>query len=365
MELVFDNIIFSLQRAGGISVYWYEILKRALDDNDIFSTFIDQEGENIFRDQLPIKKDKILDKFIYKFPNFVTRYLNITNLSGDGIFHSSYYRIANSDDFVNVTTVHDFTYEYFRTGIPKYVHSEQKRRAILNSDHIICVSKNTKSDLLKFYPNINESNVQVIYNGVNDCYQILSNSEGKRLSKLIPFKKGSYALYVGDRKSEYKNFTLTVKACIKSNTPLALVGGGEVTNLEMDWLNRLGRNNYILLEGISNKKLNLLYNYALCLIYPSTYEGFGIPVIEAQKAGCPVVASNKSAIGEVIGPVDTLGDDVTVGGISEMIERYKTDIDYLNQQTRLGLENAKRFSWDKCYKETKKVYKKLYYSHFQ
>jgi len=365
MEIILDNIIFSLQKSGGVSVVWYELLNRVLQDLDFELYILEMPNQNIFRKQIEIPNEIFIDNPFSKFPLSVQRYLNPNRINVNGIFHSSYYRTVKKQGIANVTTVHDFTYEYYRKGPAKKIHVLQKGNAIRNSQKIICVSENTKNDLLKFYPDTNEKNIHVIYNGVDETYTRLTHPVDFELKKLIPFLPGEYVLYVGDRKSKYKNFELAVKSCKSVNIPLVIVGGGVPTRSETSYLiSNLGVNNYKHLSGINNKLLNLVYNHALCLLYPSKYEGFGIPVIEAQKAGCPVIAYNSSSIPEVIGDVSTLLNELSVESISGMIYRLITDLGFRNQQIEIGLENSKRFSWDKCYQQTKQVYKELYEEYF-
>jgi len=364
MKLYLDNIIFSLQKAGGISVVWYELLKRVLNDSDYDARFLENVNENIFRAKINIPKELILKNPLSKFPLKIQRYLNPNYVDAKGIFHSSYYRIINNPRIVNVTTVHDFTYEYYRRGLPKWVHSYQKAEAIKRANKIICVSENTKNDVLKFIPNVQSSKIHVIYNGVDDTYRVISNPD-KNLKDLIPFSKNEFSLFIGDRKSGYKNFEVATRACKKIKTPLVIVGGGFLTKVEASFLvNELGVNNFIHLKGIENNQLNILYNNAFCLLYPSLYEGFGIPILEAQKAGCPVIAVNKSSIPEVIGPVSTLIENPTVENIVEMMLQLKNYSNFTTRQIEIGLVNSSRFSWDKCYQETKQVYKQLYEEYF-
>lgn len=358
MNIVFDNIIFSLQKAGGISVVWNEIIKRALNDSEINPVFIELPNRNCFRQSIEIPQKKIIS-MNSKLPASVQRYLSSGIENKWGIFHSSYYRTARSSNLVNITTIHDFTYEYYREGLAKYVHSRQKGKAVKKSAAIICVSQNTKKDLLKFYPQIDEQKIHVIYNGVCEDYRIIENNQHQ--IKLIHFGSKEYAIYVGDRSSRYKNFYLAANACKNTGTSLVVVGGGKLSKNESSFLNNsLGKDNYNHLSGIDNSILNILYNNALCLLYPSLYEGFGIPVIEAQKAGCPVIAVNNSSIPEVIGPVSTLLNEPTVGSISEMIQQLKHNSEFANNQIQIGLQNAERFTWDRCYRDTKKVYKEIY-----
>ena len=364
-EVIFDNITFSLQKAGGISVVWSELIKRILHDSEINSHFLDEPNHNLFRNQLEIPEELILNNPLSKFPMSVQRYLNPNILKGKGIFHSSYYRTVNNPQMVNVTTVHDFTYEYFRNGIAKHVHKAQKGAAIKNSKRIICVSQNTRMDLLKFYPKIKEDQVKVIYNGVDNLYQPLLHKEEVILKQLIPFSTGEFVLYVGDRKGLYKNFNLAAIACKISNQPLVMVGGGILTSKEMLFLDEnLGVNKFKHLNGISNEQLNLIYNNAFCLLYPSLYEGFGIPILEAQRVGCPVISTNYSSIPEVAGKGAILVDKVTEHQVAEMLTLLKNDTAIVDSLKKEGFINAQRFSWENFYQQTKALYKEVYEEYF-
>ena len=100
------------------------------------------------------------------------RYLPVTckNVNESFIFHSSYFRISSNPNAINITTVHDFTYEYFYHGLHKWIHCWQKYYAIRKSKYVVCISENTKKDLLNFLPDVDEKKIHVIYNGVSDDY---------------------------------------------------------------------------------------------------------------------------------------------------------------------------------------------------
>ena len=350
MELILDNIVFSLQKAGGISVVWSENMKRLLVDNDIDITCLEYGEQNFLRKKIHPNDNQIIN-LIPRLSLKLERYLNPSiNLKKKNVFHSSYYRCIEQPEIYNITTVHDFTYEYFRTGISKKIHYEQKLKAIRNSEKIICISENTKLDLLKFHPWLPEERIEVIYNGVDETYRVVNDEVDN-----IPFDNGGYLLYVGDRKSNHKNFNQAVEASIKVNMPLLLVGSA-LSKKEKQYLDFKLNKDYFLLSGITNEELNLLYNNAFCFLYPSSYEGFGIPILEAQRAGCPIISSNSSSIPEVSGNGAILLNEINSDLISEALNSLRNNNQFKTSLISLGLENSKKFSWDKCFEQTKKVY---------
>ncbi len=347
---ILDNIIFSLQKSGGISAVWYEHLKRLLENNkEIKIIEYDTALENLFRKELIIDESIITTKSS-EFLN-LKRYLNpkfsSENVSTPFIFHSSYYRTCRNKNAVNITTVHDFTYEYYSKWLPKTVHCLQKYNAIRNSDFIICISENTKKDLLQFLPDVDENKIHVIYNGVSEDYFPLRVKYGNN--------ERPFALFVGAREG-YKNFALAVEAIADTTFQLKIVGSPLNESEEQLLKTKLGDNRYQYVGRITNNELNKLYNSAFCLLYPSSYEGFGIPVIEAQKAGCPVIAANRSSIPEIVGDKSLLIDCLTAKDITDKINLLKNN-SIRDELIAIGLENSKRFSWDNTFSATLDVYR--------
>lgn len=279
-------------------------------------------------------------------------------LAARSVFHSSYYRVSLQKDIVNITTVHDFTYEYFRSGLAKYIHVWQKGFAIRRSDGIICVSENTKKDLIKFYPTIDESKIKVIYNGVGNKFVKLENPKVYLIDEFEVLKDKKYMLYIGDR-SSYKNFDVTVEVLKKlTDYSLVVVGGQEFSDIEKE--NMLDMKNRVYhFRGIGGDKLNALYNNAFCLFYPSRYEGFGIPVVEAMRAGCPVVSTNISSIPEVAGDAGLLVNEINGDNFINDILKLE-DTEFRSELINKGLEQSKKFSWDKCFDETYSFYEEIW-----
>lgn len=310
MNILFDNIIYTLQRYGGISVVWTELLRRARIDKDLQVTELDYT-----KDLTP----RFMER--YRVPAYKTQ--------EPTLFHSSYFRVLPDSSVKNITTVHDLTYHFYRHGLAKAVHLWEERRALQHSEAVICVSENTKRDLLRFYPGYKEDNIHVVYNGVGEEFFPIPSVE----------KKG-FLLYVGNQTVDYKRFDVAQAVA-------------RMTGLEL-----------VTASGVTREQLNTLYNEALCLLYPSDYEGFGIPVIEAQKAGCPVIAQNASSIPEVIGSDGLMVQHDTPQRMAQEMAEIVQQLKSRSTQAVIeaGFANAKRFSWDKAYEQTKQVYENIYHN---
>lgn len=329
--IIYDGIIEKLQKNGGITILFKELISRMNN----FKYYSYDFESHISKLKNSVIKSRPLE-----------RYRHFSPLINGDIFHSTYYRLPAQKNIPVVTTVHDFTYEKFVTGPARWIHSWQKNMAIKNSDKVICISENTAKDLLE-YCKIPESKITIVYNGVSDDYHPISESD-----------KTNEIIFIGLR-SGYKNFNLAVNAiALSSDFTLTIVGGGMLTTDEKKMLDTLIPNRYQVLGSITNEKLNFTLNRAHCLLYPSSYEGFGIPVIEAMKAGCPVIAMNSSSIPEIANNSAILLDKLDKHEILDAIKTLEISSER-NKFITLGLRNSSQFSWQRCSQETEQVYNTL------
>ena len=359
MKIILDNIKFSTTNQGGISNYWYELSKYLLETNtNVFFYENSKAISNFHRSQLKIPQDRIiLDNKSY-FSSIHERVASVNIKSSEEfIFHSSYYRtLANNKFGKEITTVHDFTHNFHSTLLKKHTHNYIKYNSIKKAEGIICISENTYNDLLKFCPPQKHQKVVIIHNGVSNNFHVLDEASSISLLPL-GLEKNGYILYVGSRQN-YKNFIFVINI-IKETIGLKLVIIGEELNKKEKSLFGEHISRVSVLTNINNFDLNVLYNNALTFIYPSSYEGFGIPIIEAMKAGCPVIALNNSSIPEVSGNAAFLLDSLDVS----KVKKHLIDLEVFSIRKTLiekGIEQSKKFSWEKCTKETKEFYEEVF-----
>ena len=367
MKIVYDYQIFCLQRYGGISRYFFELarniskLKNSNHKVNIASIFyinnyLKKSSENFKIHGKKINLNSLFEK-ILTVPNKILSPCLISNLNPD-ILHHTYY--IDQHDFLNfkgkrIITIHDLIDEKFpRKSLYSRTLRSFRAKAIKESDHIICISKNTQKDLIDIF-NINEEKTSVIYHGINNS----PKNTQKNLSK-----KKKYILYVGNR-GGHKNFNKLLEAfsfnkLVNQHYKLLAFGGGEFNNEETRLIKELN----IPIKKIINLQgddilLNSLYKSASLFIYPSIYEGFGMPPLEAMSHYCPVACSNTSAIPEIVGDAALLFDPLSKKSISESMQLVLFNSELSKKLVEKGREKIKNFTWEKCCINTLKTYKKV------
>lgn len=368
LKIYLDNVVFKIQKFGGASTYWKELLSNFIKMDNVNLIFqikdkseLNDDGLYIYN-RLTEKNNVIMEN---KLPASLLRYLPLTKrIPANSIYHNSYYRTCLQSNVVNIFTIHDFTHKRgYASKFPrKIVHIGLTYLGLINADGIICISENTKRDLMLFYPQIPEDKITVIYHGVsNDFHPIKRrfNLFRNKLSLTEPF-----VLFVGKRQG-YKKFDIVPEAVKEiENLKLVIIGGGKLNENEEKYLDDVLPERYYKFDDVSNAELNELYNHAYSLIYTSIYEGFGIPLLEAMKAGCPVIANKLSSLPEVAGDSALLIDVIGSQQIAEMLRMLK-DKNLRDRLIAKGFEQCTKFTWDKCFYKTYSFYKTIYNKKFK
>jgi glycosyltransferase involved in cell wall biosynthesis len=232
---------------------------------------------------------------------------------------------------------------------------KNKKQVLSRADKILAVSHNTKADLVDHY-NIPEERITVTY--------LASSLKSTNINPNNQSQQGArFFLYVGAR-NLYKNFPDFVKALaplIKTRADLYLycAGGGRFNRDELSLFAELKITNKVKIHSGSDEILKELYSSAVALFYPSLYEGFGIPLLEAMNCGCPIATSNISSLPEVGGNAALYFDPLNKEEMLGVAERLVNDNEMRLSLIQKGYERAKEFSWEKTARETYLVYKAM------
>lgn len=267
------------------------------------------------------------------------------------IYHPTYYEDTGLNKGKKIITVYDMIHEKF----PKYFHDntiEKKRNMISSADGIIAISEATKKDLVELL-NVDPSIIEVIYLANSLKYSISNN---RHIAQ-------PYLLYVGNRNG-YKNFEKTLIAYANSKyvkeVKLVCFGGGKFNQDEFSKISHLGLEKQIIqLNGNDNLLANI-YQHAEAFIYPSEYEGFGLPPLESMYYKTPVLCSNTSSIPEVVGKAGLYFNPKSIEEIRDAINKVLTDNSLKKTLINEGIKQEQKFSWDKCANETLNFYYTIY-----
>lgn len=367
MRIAYDPQIFSAQIYGGISRYFNEIAScltkvAGLQVSIIAPMYINAYLENLPKNVVSGFRAPLTDHF-----RLHQRALGM--LIGDwmlrafspDIVHETYYfpyrlgpRRAR-----RVLTIYDMIHERIPASFPPSDKtSRYKKIAAERADHVICISESTRRDAIEIL-GLRPEKVSVVYLGYD-----LMNVPEANTANADPSTSEPFLLYVGAR-GGYKNFLRLLQAyaaspVLRTGYRLICFGGKAFSVEELQTMRNLNLDtDSVIHQAGSDQSLAGFYRQASAFIYPSLYEGFGIPPLEAMAHDCPVVCSNTSSIPEVVGDAGEYFQPEDVNSMRTAIERVVGLSEHRKKLIAKGRERLKLFSWDRCAQETYDIYQKL------
>ena len=360
MKLLYDHLCF-MQKFGGVPKYFVELIKR-MPAKDVILTVRFSNNEYLkelsegrissFLSNYRFRGKARLESEIGKLFSIPV----ILNKDFD-IYHQTHY-----DPYAfkylpkkvkSVMTIHDMNF----WAIPDYyAPNSRTMRNQINSakkaDHIITISNNSKNDICKYW-NISEDKISVIYHGINN----------EQYDTMPAYTSSNpYILFVGSR-NKYKNFEgiLESYSRLKTKYPdLHLICAGDSSsNLDLALLDRFRIVDSVKFIQASNKQLISLYKGAKVFVFPSFYEGFGLPILESMAANCPIALSNTSCFPEIAQEAVAYFDPNDINDMTTVIENVICDEKYRSSLINKGARRVKDFSWNKSAEEHLKVYQTL------
>lgn len=380
MKILYDYQTYYLQKVGGISNSFIKLIENFPAGIETKIALVESDNIHLkdsgLCDVPPMRnkiedflckvnfkgKGTLYDIFSKMFPSTTAlgrnRQYSINMLKeGDfDIFHPTFF-----DDYFLpylkgkpfVLTVHDMIPELFSKR-KNTVQIKNKPRLCKKASHVVVVSEKTKHDLMEIL-HVPECKITVIYHGAPQFFDVSTEK------KIV---EGKYILFVGQR-SGYKGFDIMLKSLkpvLEKNNNLRLVCvGNEFSRYENTLLRTLGIIDRVILLHPDDHELKNIYANATCFIYPSLYEGFGIPILEAYSAQCPVLLNNKSCFPEIAKDAAIWFDlDYNHSNLTEVMENFLSYTTVERQQI-IDLQNRrlKYFSWQKSAQELINVYKEV------
>lgn len=368
MKIAFDQQVFLLQEYGGISRYICSLAEELSKISGVEARILAPlhfnqnlsliTGGSSRGFQLPKLSPKLF-RFALMAGTFLAR-KSINSFHPD-ILHESYFSL---DDYCpvgakRVLTVYDMIHEKFSESFDESSRTTApKKIAAKRADHVICISECTRKDLMDIC-GIPEEKTSVIYLGVDDVFSSIHQEIDLQLD--LP---ENFLLYVGKRDG-YKNFDGFLRAfaaltSIRKEFSIVCFGGGVFTSSELAVAKDAGLRSSQLVHYVGGDDLlAAIYRRAYALVYPSIYEGFGLPPLEAMASGCPVICSNASSLPEVVGDAGEYFEPLHQESMMVAIENVLISPRRHECLIEEGFRQASKFSWTKCAKETMREYQKL------
>ncbi|MDR6562500.1 MULTISPECIES: glycosyltransferase family 1 protein [unclassified Arcicella] len=365
MKILYDHQAFTGQRYGGVARYFHDLMESLVDmgvgvklslpfSNNEYLKNSSVRRPNEFRHIFGFMPTNMLVSRTNRLNSIVQLQKGQFDVFHPTFFHNYYLNHLKKKPFV--LTYHDCIKERFNLNHIDNASHAQKQELLNKAAKIIAISENTKADLLEFYQ-IKPEKIEVIYHSSSfRNHQLPVGFQVKTPEK--------YLLYVGAR-NDYKNFTgfVTSIASVLHQYPdiqLLCAGGGDFNKTEHELIDSLNLQTQVKhFHFQSDDTLFYLYQNAIAFVYPSLYEGFGIPILEAFACGCPVVLSNTSCFPEVAQDAALYFNPNDKEDIADKITQIIEDKFLRKSLIEKGFNRQQNFSAEKTATQTLNVYKSI------
>ena len=355
----------------GIGRYTYELIRNLaeIDSENEYMIFLRKDEYEKFN-----PPNQRFSKVMADFPHYSfaeqTGFLKLLNNTKLDLMHFAHFNAPIRYSKPYIVTIHDLTLSFYPG---KKMNSFWRRMAYKlvlrtitsKAKKIIAVSMHTKNDLQKMY-SVPDDKIEVIYNGVNPEFATPSKTLRPDMMKRFGIQK-PYFLYTGVWR-DHKNIVGLIQAFADMNKGLGnqynlvITGRLNPSYHEIpDTIKEMNLENDIQLVGlVSEDDLRALYQYALAYVFPSFYEGFGLPPLESMLCRTPVAASNRSAIPEICGEGNALFfDPASVDDMKDKMRMLATDASVRQRLVNNGIERVKFFDWKKTAAAVLKIYNSI------
>ncbi|QJW90735.1 glycosyltransferase family 4 protein [Spirosoma taeanense] len=366
MTVLYDHQCFTGSSYGGVSRYFFDLMCSFDNRPDIQFELSLRLSNNEYLNQTSFSSHLRYPRLAHlrnvnRAASLFNRLYSLQRVQASqfDVFHPTYYhryflKSIGSKPFV--ITFHDATSERYGKQYPEVGEGlyEAKKELMKQASRIISVSEFSKQEILRFFP-VKPEKISVIHLGTN-----FSSFSGRQTLRTLPFP---YLLYVGKR-GLYKNFSGFFRAIqpVLSRHPdlhLVCAGGGAFTVDEQASFQASQLSKRVHYQFITDDSLFSLYQHARAFVFPSLNEGFGIPVLEAFSAGCPVILSDRSSLPEVATDAAVYFDPEADDSIASAVERVITSEDLRTVLSRRGTERLRQFSCEQTARKTLAVYQSL------
>jgi glycosyltransferase involved in cell wall biosynthesis len=362
MRIAYDPQIFAMQAYGGISRYVYELAVRVagLPDTDVaLLAFL---HVNAYLPRAP--RGLVVGRRLRGLPQWTRRALVAANRvlarawlarHEVDLLHESYYAEGSigRDGLPVVVTVHDMIHEKFPHYAPRTARiARLKRAAIRRADHLICVSEHTRRDLMELH-GVEPARASVVPHGF--ALQLARAPDAAR-----PCAE-PYVLFVGQR-GGYKDFDTLLRAyaaapALQRGFLLVSFGDAPFSARERALMRELGiPEERVRHAAGDDDRLAAYYRHAALFVYPSRYEGFGFPPLEAMAFDCPVVCSDAASLPEVVGDAAVMFEAGDAAALRSAMTRVLESPETAAALRQKGRARIARFSWDACARQTRAIY---------